>query len=98
TDAIGYLVEGSDKTLLASVPAALVRKFLQEYRISDAHMDLKEDMLLGYLDAAQTRLPAWNVGIITSSEGPPAEADLGPLGRVGTVRRAKLTDTGTVFA
>lgn len=98
TDAIGHLIKDSDKTLLAAVPAALVRKFLQEYRISDAHMDLKEDMLLGYLDAAQTRLPEWNIGVITSSEGTPTDADLGPLGRVGTVRRAKLADTGTVFA
>lgn len=98
TDSIGHLVKDSERILLTGVPAALIRKFLQEYRISDAHMDLKEDMLLGYLDAAQARFPEWNVGVITSSEGAPADAELGPLGRIGTVRRARLADTKTVFA
>lgn len=98
TDAIGRLVPDSERTLFTGVPVAHVRRFLQDYRISDAHMSLKEDMLLGYLDAAEARLPEWNVGVIVSSEGTPSDAELGPLGQVRTVRRAQLADTGTAFA
>ncbi|MFD2882989.1 hypothetical protein ACFS4T_08680 [Pseudomonas lini] len=35
------------------------------YDICEHHMDLKKDLLLGYIDQAADRLQEWNVGIIT---------------------------------
>lgn len=87
-----------DALLFRGVPFSSVRRFLKGYRICSAHMDLKEDMLLGYLDAAEQKLAKWNVAVITASGGTASERPLGPLGRVPTVRRAKLADTGTDYA
>lgn len=87
-----------DTLLFKQVPFSSVRRFLKDYRICNAHMDLKEEMLLGYLDSAEQKLAEWNVAVITASDGPPSERHLGPLGSVPTIRRAKLADTGTDYA
>lgn len=84
--------------LFKGVPVSLVRQFLKEYHISTAHMDLRADMLLGYLDAAEQKLSKWNIAVVTASDGPISEKNLGTLGPVRTVRRAKLKETATDFA
>lgn len=84
--------------LFRGVPFSSVRRFLRDYRICDAHMDLKEDMLLGYLDATEKKLTNWNVAVVTASDGVASERPLGPLDHVPTVRRARLANTGTDYA
>lgn len=96
TDAAAH--READKFLFKGVPVSLVRQFLKEYRICTAHMDLKEDMLLGYLDSAEQELLKWNIAVVTASDGSMSERALGTLGPVRTVRRAQLRDTGTDFA
>lgn len=98
---IDRIIEHSDphnQHLFRKVPFELVRNFLGDYRISDAHMDLKQDMLLGYLDVAHTMLGEWNVGVISASEGTRSALTLGRLGNVHTVKRAKLASPRTLFA
>lgn len=93
-----YRAPGTDALLFTGVSYSAIWTFLGDYRISNAHMDLKEEMLRGYLEAAHERLPAWNVGIITAEDGPLSDQPLGPLGPVKTVRRAQLINAGAGFA
>lgn len=96
TEANSY--RDGDSLLFRNVPFESVRRFLKDYRICEAHMDLKEEMLLGYLDTAEKKLSKWNVAIVTASNGVASERSLGPLGPVPTVRRARLANTGTDYA
>lgn len=88
----------ADENLYSGVSADLIRKFLASYEISDHHMDLKKDLLLGFFDDTSGRMPEWNVGIVTSRRGDESRLPLGPLGNVRMVRRAKLKDSGAAFA
>ena len=87
-----------DENLYSGVPADLIRKFLASYEISDHHMDLKKDLLLGFFDDTRGRMPEWNVGIVTSRKGDESRQPLGPLGNVRMVRRAKLKDSEATYA
>lgn len=98
TDIMEYRVPGAGAPFFTGVPFPLVRQFLQHYRICEEHMDLKEKMLLAYLDVASEKLSQWNVGLVIAEGSPSSELPLGALGVVGTVRRAQLKDTGTTFA
>lgn len=97
-DKIIPLRDAENEHLFRKVPFELVRRFLGNYRISDSHMDLKQDMLLGYLDAAHASLSEWNVGVITASGGSKTELSLGQLGPLGAVKRARLATPTTRFA
>lgn len=78
--------------VFASVPFAVVRQFLVGFNICDQHLDLKRDMLLGYLDQSTSDLESWNVGVVTPREGTLSTRELGFLGRVHTNKRSRLPE------
>lgn len=84
----------SRRGLFTAVPLAIVRKFLREFQICDQHLDLKQDMLLNYLDKAAGGLASWNVAIVGPDKGQASSRELGFLGTVSTNRRSKLAESG----
>lgn len=89
---------GAESLQFREVPFSMIRRFLATYRISDAHMDLKQVLLLGYLDRYEDSLREWNVGIISPKDGQLSVRALGKLGRVNTSRRSRLVNTDTSYA
>lgn len=83
----------TDKRLFTDVPLAVIRKFLREYRICEKHMDLRQDMLLDYLDKAGHSLAQWNVTVVGTEKGQPSARALGFLGTVSTNRRSMLAES-----
>ena len=81
------------KALFTEVPLAAIRKFLREYQICDQHMDLRQDMLLDYLDKAGGGLASWNVALVGPENGQLSARTLGFLGEVATNRRSKLAES-----
>lgn len=81
---------GGKRHLAQGVSFQTVRKFLAAYEICDQHMDLKKDLLLGYIDEASGRMQEWNVGIITPASQKSSVKPLGALGHVSTARRSQL--------
>lgn len=77
------------KCLVSGVGLPVIRKFLKNYDISDHHMALKREMLLAYVDKAEQSFPQWNVCLVTPGSSL-SRKPLGGLGKVATVRRAKL--------
>lgn len=82
-----------DRTLFTDVPLATVRKFLREYQICDQHMDLRQEMLLDYLDKADAGLASWHVTVVGPDNGKPSARTLGFLAAVPTNRRSKLAES-----
>jgi hypothetical protein len=80
--------------LFTDVPLATVRKFLREYHVCEGHLDLRQDMLLEYLDKASSGLGTWNVAVIAPESGETSALSLGFLGEVRTNRRSKLAESG----
>jgi len=94
----GENADGRSNPLWREVPADAIRKFLVAYRISDHHMDLKKDLLLGFFDGARERMPLWNIGIVGARAGSLSARPLGPLGTVPLVRRAQLRGGEQAYA
>jgi len=84
--------------LSKGVPLENVRKFLSAYEISDTHMDLRNHLLLGYVDKSAHHLPEWNVAVISPRGDVDSRHPLGQLGRVTTVQRSKLSHSGEDYA
>jgi hypothetical protein len=91
------LPDSPKRRLARNVDLSVVRKFLKVYNICDQHMDLKKELLLGYIEKASDALQHWNVGFITPGERPSAKP-LGALGYVSTNRRTQLTPGQQNFA
>jgi hypothetical protein len=89
---------GGKRHLARNVKLQEVRKFLVAYDICEHHMDLKKDLLLGYIDQAADSLREWNVGIITPTGEKPAEKSLGVLGQVNAACRSQLKDNERGYA
>lgn len=79
------------KSLITGVPLDTIRKFLVSYDICSQHMDLKKEMLLKYMDGAQSDLKLWNIGIITPNSQRTSQNKLGKLGYVSTTLRSQLS-------
>lgn len=80
--------------LFRDVPVAAIRRFLSEFGFHASDTRIDRPSLLKYLDAevSDGRLRTWNV-LFKSLERGPSEFDYGgPVGVVGTVRRARLAD------
>ncbi len=84
--------ETAGHVLFRNVPSKEVRKFLSSYDISDAHMDLKREHLLGFFDSSQSRMPEWNVGVVVPEDGYTSQKLLGGLGKVGLSIRSRLKE------
>ncbi|RKT75898.1 Z1 domain-containing protein [Rahnella aquatilis] len=82
--------KNANSYLCKNVSLHIIRRFLLDYDISEHHMDLKKELLLGYIDKSAGHLKEWNVGIITPTLGNQSKLPLGPLGHVGTNNRAQL--------
>lgn len=83
--------QGGDKRrLLRGVSLQEIRKFLVAYDICEHHMDLKKNLLLGYIDQASDGLQEWNVGIITPAGENTSVKPLGVLGTVNAACRSQL--------
>lgn len=91
------LPDSPKRRLARNVDLSVVRKFLKVYNICDQHMDLKKELLLGYIDKASDALQHWNIGFITPGERPSAKP-LGALGYVSTNRRTQLKPGQQNFA
>lgn len=92
-------IQGGDKRrLLRGVSLQQVRKFLVAYDICEHHMDLKKDLLLGYIDQASENLQEWNVGIITPAGETTSAKPLGILGRVNSGCRSQLASNERGYA
>ncbi|MBF6025344.1 Z1 domain-containing protein [Lysobacter niastensis] len=83
-----------ERGVFEAVPLASVRKFLLDFQISDQHLDLKQDMLLSYLDKAAAGLGFWNVAVVGPERGQASSRALGFLGNVPTNRRSRLAESG----
>jgi len=69
----------------------LVVDFLEQYQPHATHMDLSREVLARFVeDSDDPRLEKWNVALVQPGKGRLAEVPLGSLGRVQTVRRARL--------
>jgi len=97
------LTETGGRKLWRNVPRSSIRQFLEAYKVDTIdrgrkrpRSDLSPDLLIPFIEAGDPRLEYWNVGIVESTGGPESEFDLGTVGRVRTVRRARLDDTGPI--
>ncbi|MDU9041951.1 Z1 domain-containing protein [Pseudomonas corrugata] len=89
---------GGKRHLARNVKLEEIRKFLVAYEICEHHMDLKKDLLLGYIDQAADSLLLWNVGVITPFGERLAEKALGALGQVNAARRSQLSENVRGYA
>ncbi|MCD5991363.1 Z1 domain-containing protein [Pseudomonas sp. CDFA 553] len=92
------IVSNHKRHLVRGVGFKDVRRFLVAYDISEHHMDLKKNLLLGYIDSAEHSLQAWNVGVITPAGDRRSESELGSLGHVNAGRRSQLRDNEKGYA
>jgi hypothetical protein len=90
--------ESGAATLFRGVPVGVVRRFLMDSHISEEHMSLKKPLLLGYIDKMSEQLGRWNVAVIESRAGNESGRSLGTMGRVRTVKRARLAANATHYA
>jgi hypothetical protein len=98
-DALGlrdHQAKSERRYLWRKVPRSSIRKFLKDYAIESSHADLLPDLLIPFIDGGDPRLEHWNVGVVESARGNTSEHDLGSLGQVHLVRRAKLEDSGSI--
>ena len=78
--------------LAKEIDVAKVRRFIKNYHICKEHMDLKNELLLGFIDSAATDMPIWHVGVVQLHNGRASESSLplGPMGKVNLMCRSKL--------
>lgn len=81
--------------LWSGVPRNLILNFFEKYVPHGAHSELGSDVLLPFLKQTDERLKSWNVGIVEPRSGGQSENELGPIGHVRLVNRARLKDSGT---
>lgn len=94
---VGQFEKVGSRRLASGIELPVIRKFLKSYDISDHHMDLKQEMLLAYVDKAEQSFPQWNVCLVTPGSSL-SRKPLGGLGKVATVRRAKLVAAEDSYA
>lgn len=100
-DAAGRLVDeasakgkyDAQRRIFTGVPLAVVRKFLREFQICEQHLDLRQDMLLNYLDKAANGLASWDIAVVEPDKGQESSRPLGFLGAVHTNRRSRLAES-----
>lgn len=77
--------------VFSSVPAAAIRKFLLSYNMCDKQLNLNKELLLSYIDGCASKMPTWNVAIM-SSEGKGQPVSLGKIGDVVPFIRSRLRE------
>jgi hypothetical protein len=89
-DAVGNRAAGAEVKLWRNVSRASVLRFFRTYSVEPSHADLAPELLCSFIEQADVRLDHWNVGIVESGRGSLSAMDLGSVGKVRTVTRAKL--------
>lgn len=84
------------RRLFTDVPKNMIVQFLRRYTIDNSHQDLKNDLLLQFVEMDDPTLQTWNVGLVEKVGGTPSEQPLGDLGNVETVQRSRLADKGEI--
>ena len=87
---LGLRSVDDDRILFQEVPRNLIVQFLRKLHIETSRNDLRTEFLRGYINGDAADLARWNVGVVTAGGDSMSEKELGPLGRVGTVRRSRL--------
>jgi len=88
----GAFVRAPKGFLAKGVPGEVVRKFFNGYDISRQHMDLRKELVLGFIDQESDRWPGWNVAVIQPGSKDKSIRPLGDLGAVTTVNRSRMKD------
>lgn len=78
--------------LAKGAPREAVRKFFSNFDISNQHMDLRKDLVLGFIDNESDQWTDWNVAIIQPAGKEHSLKPLGDLGEVKTVNRSRMKD------
>lgn len=69
-------------------------RFLKRYRTCEEQHRTNTDALIQYIEQfSRNELAVWNIGVISTREGTPSEAPLGPIGHPGTIRRSRIEDS-----
>lgn len=80
----------NERGVYEDVPSAVIRRFMKQYRISDAHYDLNHEIVARYIDKLDDTM-RWNVSLHQTRDGEMSSRELGPIGPVRMVKRSKLT-------
>jgi len=86
----GLRASRKDRILFEGVPRRTIIQFLRNYTVQESHRDLRNDMLLSFIERGDARLNEWNIGVAQVSENPVSEHRLGPLESVRLFSRTRL--------
>lgn len=96
-EALGYRDERpTTRKLWLGVPKSSIVRFFETYQTHETHADLAQNFLVSFLGSQDDRLDHWNVGIVEPQQPQVASRELGTVGHIRLVRRARLKDTGNV--
>lgn len=105
-DAVTALLEPEETHLairgnlvFRGVPVERVKHFLRSYRVEGSNRAMMPRLLLDYIEHVEqhdSSLALWNVAVVGASGSRRSERPLGRIGRVATVRRSPLKDSGDV--
>ena len=96
-ETLGYRDERpTTRKLWLGVPKSSIVRFFETYQTHETHADLAQNFLVSFLGSQDDRLDHWNVGIVEPQQAQVASRELGTVGHIRLVRRARLKDTRNV--
>ncbi|WP_417536851.1 Z1 domain-containing protein [Methylophaga sp.] len=87
---LGLRQKSSNGFVWIGVPRTAVTRFFSSYVAHPDHADLSPKVLSGFIEGAGEVLQKWNVAVVGSNRTRLSSDDLGVIGQVPTVNRAKL--------
>ena len=84
------------RKLWLGVPKSSIVRFFETYQTHETHADLAQNFLVSFLGSQDERLDHWNVGIVEPRQTRAVSGELGTVGRIRLVSRARLKDAGNV--
>ena len=88
--------KSTDRKLWLGVPKSSIVRFFETYQTHETQTGLAQNFLVSFLGSQDDRLDHWNVGIVEPQQAQVADRELGNVGHIRLVRRARLKDTGNV--
>jgi hypothetical protein len=95
-DTLGCRDDSSPAKLWRGVPKSSIIRFLETYRAQSTHSDLASDLLVAFINGADSRLDRWNLGVVEPNRDALSKRPLGTVGTLRTVNRSRLNDSGDV--
>lgn len=86
----GLRAPRKDRILFEGVPKRTIIQFLRNYAVQESHRELKNDMLLSFIERGESRLNEWNIGVVQVEDNPVSEHRLGPIEEVRLFSRTRL--------